>query len=152
VGLSAITTVTPDVIATAELSVGTPGEGFLDITADIRQFIAKAGARDGTAMLFLRHTSASLTIQENADPDVLRDLVSALRHLAPRDFGWIHDSEGPDDMPAHVRTMLTGVSLQIPVLGGELQLGTWQGIYLVEHRARPHRRQIVLQFAGSRVD
>jgi secondary thiamine-phosphate synthase enzyme len=152
VGLSAITTVTPDVIATAELSVGTPGEGFLDITVDIRHFIAKARARDGTAMLFLRHTSASLTIQENADPDVLRDLVSALRHLAPRDFGWIHDSEGPDDMPAHVRTMLTGVSLQIPVLGGELQLGTWQGVYLVEHRARPHRRQIVLQFAGSRVD
>jgi secondary thiamine-phosphate synthase enzyme len=152
VSLSAITTVTPDVIATAELSVGTPGEGFLDITADIRQFITKAGARDGTAMLFLRHTSASLTIQENADPDVLRDLVSALRHLAPRDFGWIHDSEGPDDMPAHVRTMLTGVSLQIPVLGGELQLGTWQGVYLVEHRARPHRRQVVLQFAGSRVD
>jgi secondary thiamine-phosphate synthase enzyme len=152
VGLSAITTVTPDVIATAELSVGTPGEGFLDITADIRQFIARVGARDGTAMLFLRHTSASLTIQENADPDVLRDLVSALRHLAPRDFGWIHDSEGPDDMPAHVRAMLTGVSLQIPVLGGELQLGTWQGVYLVEHRARPHRRQVVLQFAGSRVD
>ncbi len=148
-GLSAITTVTPDVIATAELSVGTPGEGFLDITADIRHFIANARARDGTAMLFLRHTSASLTIQENADPDVLRDLVSALRHLAPRDFGWIHDSEGPDDMPAHVRTMLTGVSLQIPVLGGELQLGTWQGVYLVEHRARPHRRQVVLQFAGS---
>ncbi len=148
--LSAITTIAPDVIATAELSVGTPGEGFLDITADIEQFIAKAGGENGTAMLFLRHTSASLTIQENADPDVLRDLVSALRHLAPRDFGWIHDSEGPDDMPAHVRTMLTGVSLQIPVLGGRLQLGTWQGIYLIEHRARPHRRQVVLQFAGNR--
>ena len=149
--LSAITTVTPDVIATAELSVGTPGEGFVDITAEIRQFIAKAGAQDGTALLFLRHTSASLTIQETADPDVLLDLVSALRHLAPRDFGWIHDSEGPDDMPAHVRTMLTGVSMQIPVLGGRLLLGTWQGIYLIEHRARPHRRQIVLQFAGSRL-
>ena len=147
--LSAISAVTPDVIATAELSVATPGEGFLDITENIREFVAKAGAQDGTATLFIRHTSASLTIQENADPDVLRDLVSALRHLAPRDFGWIHDSEGPDDMPAHVRTMLTGVSLQIPVLGGRLQLGTWQGIYLVEHRARPHRRQIVLQFAGS---
>ena len=100
-------------------------------------------------MLFLRHTSASLTIQENADPDVLRDLVSALRSLAPRDFGWIHDAEGPDDMPAHVRTMLTGVSLQIPVLGRRLQLGTWQGVYLIEHRARPHRRQIILQFTGS---
>lgn len=148
-GLSAITTVAPNVIASAELSVETPGEGFLDITANIGQFIAAAGAQDGTVTIFLRHTSASLTIQENADPDVLRDLVSALRHLAPRDFGWIHDSEGPDDMPAHVRTMLTGVSLQIPVLGGRLQLGTWQGIYLIEHRARPHRRQIVLQFSGS---
>jgi secondary thiamine-phosphate synthase enzyme len=148
--LSAITTIAPDIIATAELSVGTPGEGFLDITAEIQDFLAKAGAGDGTASAFLRHTSASLTIQENADPDVLRDLVSALRHLAPRDFGWVHDAEGPDDMPAHVRTMLTGVSLQIPVLGGRLALGTWQGIYLIEHRARPHRRQVVLQFAGNR--
>jgi secondary thiamine-phosphate synthase enzyme len=149
VSLSRITSVAPAIVATAELSVDTTGEGFLDITAQVRDFIARSGARDGTASLFLRHTSASLTIQENADPDVLRDLVSALRHLAPRDFGWIHDAEGPDDMPAHVRTMLTGVSLQIPVLGGRLQLGTWQGVYLIEHRARPHRRQIVLQFAGS---
>lgn len=148
--LSAITAITPDVIASAELSVETPGEGFLDITAEVRRFIAKTGAADGTLTLFLRHTSASLTIQENADPDVLRDLVAALRHLAPRDFGWVHDTEGPDDMPAHVRTMLTGVSLQVPVLGGGLQLGTWQAIYLIEHRARPHRRQIVLQFAGRR--
>lgn len=148
--LSAISSAVPTVVATAELTVDTPGEGFLDITAQLRDFIAGAGAQDGTALLFLRHTSASLTIQENADPDVLRDLVSALRHLAPRDFGWIHDAEGPDDMPAHVRTMLTGVSLQIPVLGGQLQLGTWQGVYLIEHRARPHRRQVVLQFTGSR--
>jgi secondary thiamine-phosphate synthase enzyme len=148
--LSAIATVAPDVIATAELTVETPGEGFLDITADSREFVARAGAQTGTLSLFLRHTSASLTIQENADPDVLRDLVSALRHLAPRDFGWVHDAEGPDDMPAHVRTMLTGVSLQIPVLGGRLQLGTWQGIYLIEHRARPHRRQVILQVTGSR--
>jgi secondary thiamine-phosphate synthase enzyme len=148
--LSAIATVAPDVIATAELTVETPGEGFLDITAEIREFVARAGAKTGTLSLFLRHTSASLTIQENADPDVLRDLVSALRHLAPRDFGWVHDAEGPDDMPAHVRTMLTGVSLQIPVLGGRLQLGTWQGIYLIEHRTRPHRRQVILQFNGSR--
>ena len=148
--LSAISSAVPAVVATAELTVDTPGEGFLDITAQLRDFIAGAGAQDGTALLFLRHTSASLTIQENADPDVLRDLVSALRHLAPRDFGWIHDAEGPDDMPAHVRTMLTGVSLQIPVLGGQLQLGTWQGVYLIEHRTRPHRRQVVLQFTGSR--
>jgi secondary thiamine-phosphate synthase enzyme len=147
--LSAITNVTPAVIASAELTVDTPGEGFLDITGEVRKFIQNAGAGDGALLLFLRHTSASLTIQENADPDVLVDLVSALRHLAPRDFGWVHDAEGPDDMPAHIRTMLTGVSLQIPVAGGQLVLGTWQGIYLIEHRARPHRRQIVLQFTGS---
>ena len=148
-GLSTITTATATVIAAAELTIDTPGEGFVDITAEVRRFADKAAARDGTISLFLRHTSASLTIQENADPDVLRDLTSALRHLAPRDFGWIHDTEGPDDMPAHVRAMLTGVSLQIPMMGGHLALGTWQGIYLIEHRARPHRRQIVLQFAGS---
>jgi secondary thiamine-phosphate synthase enzyme len=147
--LSPITTVTPAVIASAELTVETPGEGFLDITADARKFLQGAQARDGALLLFLRHTSASLTIQENADPDVLRDLTSALRHLAPRDFGWVHDTEGPDDMPAHVRAMLTGISLQIPVMGGQMQLGTWQGVYLIEHRARPHRRQIVLQFMGS---
>ncbi|MET0444326.1 MAG: secondary thiamine-phosphate synthase enzyme YjbQ [Pseudorhodoplanes sp.] len=147
--LSAITRVTPAVIASAELTIETPGEGFLDITAEARKFLEGARARDGALLLFLRHTSASLTIQENADPDVLRDLTSALRHLAPRDFGWVHDAEGPDDMPAHVRAMLTGISLQIPVADGQMMLGTWQGIYLVEHRARPHRRQIVLQFTGS---
>ena len=101
-------------------------------------------------LLFLRHTSASLTIQENADPDVQTDLVSALDRLAPEDAPWIHDVEGPDDMPAHVKTMLTGVSLNVPVTGGMLALGTWQGIYLVEHRRRPHSREIVLQFIGSR--
>jgi secondary thiamine-phosphate synthase enzyme len=148
--LSAVSTVTPAVIASAELAVDTQGEGFLDITGDARKFLQNAGARDGALLLFLRHTAASLTIQENADPDVLRDLTTALRHLAPRDFGWVHDTEGPDDMPAHIRTMLTGISLQIPVIGGQLALGTWQGIYLIEHRARPHRRQIVLQFTGSR--
>lgn len=147
--LSPIATVAPEIIASAVLSVTTPGEGFIDITGEVRHFIATCGAIAGTAALFLRHTSASLTIQENADPDVLRDLVSALRHLAPRDFGWVHDAEGPDDMPAHVRTMLTGVSLQIPVMDSRLQLGTWQGIYLIEHRELPHRREIVLQFAGS---
>lgn len=148
-GLSSIKTVTATVIATAELAIDTPGEGFIDFTVDVRGFAEKVKAQDGTLSLFLRHTSASLTIQENADPDVLRDLTTALRHLAPRDFGWVHDTEGPDDMPAHIRTMLTGVSLQIPVVSGRLALGTWQGIYLIEHRARPHRRQIILQFTGS---
>ena len=99
--------------------------------------------------LFIRHTSASLTIQENADPSVLADLTTALDRLAPENAGWRHDTEGPDDMPAHIKTMLTATSLQIPVLDGELALGTWQAIYLIEHRARPHRREIVLQFAGA---
>jgi secondary thiamine-phosphate synthase enzyme len=99
---------------------------------------------------FPRHTSASLTIQENADPSVLVDLATALKRLAPEDAGWIHDIEGPDDMPAHVKTMLTATSLQVPVLNGALVLGTWQAIYLIEHRSRPHRREVVLQFLGSR--
>jgi secondary thiamine-phosphate synthase enzyme len=99
--------------------------------------------------LFIRHTSASLTIQENADPSVLADLTTALDRLAPENAGWTHDTEGPDDMPAHVKTMLTGASLHVPVLNGELALGTWQAIYLIEHRSRPHRREIVLQFIGE---
>ena len=137
-------------VARATLSVDTPGAGFSDITADARAFLKQAEAGDGVLLLFLRHTSASLTIQENADPDVQRDLATALRRLAPEDAGWVHDTEGPDDMPAHVKTMLTGVSLHVPVVGGALALGTWQGIYLVEHRARPHRREVMLQFVGSR--
>ena len=98
----------------------------------------------------MRHTSASLVIQENADPDVQRDLITALQRLAPADAGWVHDVEGPDDMPAHVKAMLTGVSLHVPVIGEKLGLGTWQGLYLAEHRTRPHRREIVLQFIGSK--
>ena len=148
--ISPIKTAQIQSIATATLTVETPGEGFTDITADARRFIAQAGAADGALFLFLRHTSASLAIQENADPDVQTDLVTALRRLAPDDAGWIHDTEGPDDMPAHVKAMLTGVGLHVPVTQGALGLGTWQGIYLIEHRFRPHRREITLQFIGSR--
>ena len=101
-------------------------------------------------LAFLRHTSASLTIQENADPNVRRDLMTALERLAPEDAGWVHDTEGPDDMPAHVKAMLTGISLHVPVAEGRMILGTWQGLYLVEHRRRPHGREIVLQFVGSK--
>lgn len=146
--LSAISRVTPQLVASAELSVDTPGEGFTEITREAAAFIAEAKAQDGALFLYLRHTSASLVIQENADPDVQRDLVTALRRIAPDDAGWIHTVEGPDDMPAHVKAMLTGVSLHIPVMGGRMALGTWQGIYLVEHRSRPHRRTILLQFVG----
>ncbi len=114
-----------------------------------REIRAEARAREGAVTLFIRHTSASLTIQENADPTVLVDLTTALNRLAPENAGWRHDTEGPDDMPAHIKTMLTATSLHVPVLQGALALGTWQAIYLVEHRARPHRREIVLQFIGK---
>ena len=132
------------------MRVETPGAGFTEITGHAAAFIAQAGAGEGMLLVFLRHTSASLTIQENADPDVQADLISALERLAPEEAPWIHDVEGPDDMPAHVKAMLTGVSLHVPVAGGKLALGTWQGLYLVEHRRRPHSRDVVLQFIGSR--
>ena len=146
---TAPSTVTATTIVSSQLAVRTSGAGFTDLTADILGFVHDAGAREGAVTLFIRHTSASLTIQENADPSVLDDLATALNRLAPEHAGWSHDTEGPDDMPAHIKTMLTATSLQIPVLQGELALGTWQAIYLVEHRARPHRREIVLQFIGA---
>jgi secondary thiamine-phosphate synthase enzyme len=135
-------------IVSSLLDVQTSGRGFTDLTGEIAKFVNEAGAREGAVTLFIRHTSASLTIQENADPTVLDDLTTALDRLAPEHAGWRHDSEGPDDMPAHVKTMLTATSLQIPVLNGALALGTWQAVYLIEHRARAHRREIVLQFIG----
>lgn len=150
--LSSVTSITPDLIATATLTVDTVGEGLIDITHEARRFLMDACARDGALFVYLRHTSASLVIQENADPDVRTDLLTALRRLAPEDAGWIHDTEGPDDMPAHVKAVVTGVSLHIPVTGGIPALGTWQGLYLVEHRARPHRREVVLQFVGRRAE
>jgi len=136
-------------VVTSRLTVRTAGEGFVDLTSEIAKFVRDARAREGTLTLFIRHTSASLTIQENADPAVLADLKTALRRLAPEDAGWVHQAEGPDDMPAHIKTMLTGTSLQVPVLDAELALGTWQAVYLIEHRARPHRREVVLQFIGA---
>ena len=148
--LSAITEVTPQLIATATLHVETVGAGFTEITEQTVNFLTQIGAEAGTLQIFLRHTSASLTIQENADPDVQTDLISALDRLAPEDAPWIHNVEGPDDMPAHVKAMLSGVSLHVPVIRSELALGTWQGIYLLEHRRRPHSREVVLQFIGSR--
>jgi secondary thiamine-phosphate synthase enzyme len=131
------------------MTVETSGAGFTDITSEIAKFLREARAAEGAVSLFIRHTSASLTIQENADPTVLIDLMTALDRAAPEDGGWRHDAEGPDDMPAHIKTMLTATSLQVPVLDGEMALGTWQGIYLIEHRARAHRRKIVLQFIGA---
>jgi len=139
---------TPAIVSSL-LVAQTRGAGFVDLTAEIVKFVSEASAREGAVTLFIRHTSASLTIQENADPSVLADLATALSRLAPDDAGWTHDAEGPDDMPAHVKTMLTSTSLQIPVLNGKLALGTWQAIYLIEHRSSPHRREVVLQFIGA---
>ena len=148
--MSAIVEVAPQLIATATLRVETPGVGFTDITENAASFIKQVAAADGALLVYLRHTSASLTIQENADSDVQSDLTAALDRLAPENASWIHDVEGPDDMPAHVKAMLNGVSLHVPVMGARLALGTWQGIYLVEHRRRPHSREVVFQFVGSR--
>jgi len=147
--LSTPSPVSASSIVSSLLAVQTRGAGFVDLTHDVTKFLREAGAREGAVTLFIRHTSASLTIQENADPSVLADLMTVLGRLAPENAGWSHDTEGPDDMPAHIKTMLTATSLHIPVLAGELALGTWQAIYLIEHRARPHRREIVLQFAGA---
>jgi secondary thiamine-phosphate synthase enzyme len=148
--LSNVRSITPDTIASATLTVETRHEGFIEITREVADFLRAAGAADGVLLAYIRHTSASLVIRENADPDVRADLVTALRRLAPPNAGWVHDAEGPDDMPAHVKAMLNGIALHVPVADGKLALGTWQGIYLAEHRARPHRREVLLQFVGSR--
>lgn len=149
--LSPIRSIAPDLVTSAELAVETKGEGFTEITRELARFLEGSGAGEGALLLYLRHTSASLTIQENADPDVQTDLTTALRRLAPDDGPWVHTVEGTDDMPGHIKAMLTGVSLHIPVRGGALALGTWQGVYVVEHRRRPHRRELILQFIGTRI-
>lgn len=135
-------------MASARVVVETPGQGFTEVTGALAVFVEGSGLTDGLATVFCRHTSASLTIQENADPDVRGDLVTALAGFAPRHAGYVHDSEGPDDMPAHIRTMLTDSSLGVPIVGGRLGLGTWQGVYLIEHRDRPHRRELLLTAIG----
>ena len=148
--LSAIRSVAPQLLASAELVIETPGEGFTDFTREAAHFVEQSEAGDGVLLFYLRHTSASLVIQENADRDVQADLITALHRLAPDDGPWVHTAEGPDDMPGHVKAMLAGVSLHVPVRGGKLALGTWQGIYLVEHRTSSHLREVILQFVGSR--
>ena len=133
-----------------EIEIATHGRRFRDVTGEVARWLSSQGCRDGLVTLFLRHTSTSLTIQENADPDVQTDLVAALDRLAPESAPWVHTTEGPDDMPAHVKTMLTGINLAVPVAGGRMMLGTWQGIYLIEHRAQGHRRRIALHYFGTR--
>jgi len=132
------------------ISVTTRGPGFTDVTREVVAWLGSIGAHEGLLTLFVRHTSASITIQENADPDVLRDLGDALDKLAPRDGDYRHGIEGPDDMPGHIKSMLTAVSLGVPVTDGKVVLGTWQAIYLIEHRDEPHTREIVLHYIGTR--
>lgn len=129
----------------AILGIATSGRGTRDITDAVAEVVRASGLQCGLAHVFVQHTSCSLLITENADPDVRRDLETVLRRLAPdADPAYRHDAEGPDDMAAHVRNMLTGSGLSVPVGGGRLLLGTWQGIYLYEHRNAPHRRRIVV--------
>jgi secondary thiamine-phosphate synthase enzyme len=131
-------------------AIATRGPGLHDFTGRLADWLAGTGICQGLVTLFVRHTSASLLVQENADPDVRRDLLSFLGRLAPEGEPWVtHRAEGPDDMPAHIKAALLPVSLAIPVSGGRLALGTWQGIYLVEHRRAPHRREVVAHLAGS---
>jgi secondary thiamine-phosphate synthase enzyme len=131
------------------LSIETRGPGLVMVTEKVGGWLSSIGASDGLVTLFIRHTSASLLIQENADPDVHIDLVHALERLAPKDIPYVHDIEGPDDMPAHIKSALTATSLSIPVQAGRMLLGTWQGVYVVEHRDRPHRREVVLHYLGT---
>lgn len=131
------------------ITVSTRGPGFTDVTDKVRRFVRDSGIESGLLTLFLPHTSASLLIQENADPDVLRDLVDAIDRLAPRDADYRHTTEGPDDMPAHIRAALTQSSLSIPVINRAPALGTWQAIYLFEHRDPPHRRDLLLHVIGD---
>ena len=132
------------------ITVGTRGQGLHEVTAELADWVSRQDIGTGLLTVFCRHTSASLTIQENADTDVQRDLEAFFKRLVKEDPSlYRHTTEGPDDMPAHIRSALTDVSLTIPVSGGRLGLGTWQGIYLFEHRARPHERRLILHLAGE---
>jgi secondary thiamine-phosphate synthase enzyme len=131
------------------LVVETQGQGFIEITDAVSRWVFGTGILNGLLTVFCRHTSASLLIQENADPDVRQDLLTAFDRLAPREAGYVHSTEGPDDMPAHIRTALSGVSLSIPVMEGQMVLGTWQGLYLAEHRDKPHSRDLIFHLIGA---
>lgn len=136
--------------AAGRIAAATRGQGFYDITAEVQSWIRSTGIETGLLTAFIRHTSASLVIQENADPDVVHDLARFFDDLAPeRGRPYRHTVEGPDDMPAHIRSALTSTSLSIPVQGGRAALGTWQGIYVFEHRRAAHRREIALHLIGE---
>lgn len=132
------------------LTVATNGQGLYEITAPLRSAFRETDLKEGVCTVYCRHTSASLTIQENADPDVKLDLTEFYKRLVPEHMNWLrHTMEGPDDMPAHIKSALTDMSLSIPFLQGDLVLGTWQGVYLFEHRHARHERQIIVNFMGS---
>ncbi len=134
----------------SQLHLDTRGRGFTEVTRELAQFVRVSGVQTGLLTVLLQHTSASLLIQENADPEVRADFERFFRRLIPDgDRLFQHDAEGPDDMPAHIRTALTTVNLSLPVVGGSLALGTWQGVYVWEHRTAPHRRHIALHFIGE---
>lgn len=137
-------------MAQGRLDVKTRGQGLYEVTAEIASWVASQGISDGLLSLFLRHSSASLLIQENAASEVREDLLAFLRDLAPEDDSrWRHQDEGPDDMPAHIKSALLPTQLAVPVADSRLLLGTWQGIYVVEHRREPHRRELVLHLVGE---
>ena len=135
--------------SSATITIDTPGKALVEITDRAARFVAESGITEGLLTLLCRHTSASLLINENAAPAVKRDILTWFDRVAPEGPLYEHDDEGPDDMPAHLRAALTGVNLSIPVSGGRMALGTWQGIYLAEHRARPHRRSVAAHIFGE---
>lgn len=135
--------------AATTFTLQSAGQGLHEFTRIVADWVAEQEMETGLLTLFCRHTSASLCIQENAAPEVRGDVVRWLDRLAPENHGYAHDDEGPDDMPAHLKALLTGVSLSIPLVGGRLALGTWQGIYLAEHRRAAHRRQVVAHLLGE---
>jgi len=133
----------------ATVQIATKGRGFYDATGEVRAVVRAAGIASGLCTIFLRHTSASIVIQENADAAVLRDLARWMDRLAPEGDDYEHDAEGPDDMPSHIRSAVTRSSEAIPIANGALVLGTWQGIYIWEHRRAPHRRELVVHIVGE---
>ena len=133
----------------ASIEVATRGQGFYDLTGELRRAVAGSGVADGLAVVFVRHTSASLVVQENADPRVRQDLLDFFARLVPEDAGYAHDDEGPDDMPSHIRTALTHTSEIVPVADGAPLLGAWQALYLFEHRRAPHRRRVEIRVFGD---
>ena len=136
-------------ISQGSLEIRTNPKSFLDITSQVQDFVTKSNIQNGVCHLFIKHTSASLVIQENYDPSVRQDFETIFSKLVPEDFPYVHNMEGKDDMPAHIRSALTSTSEAVPVMNGKLSLGTWQGIYLWEHRDQPHNRIVMISMGGE---